>query len=73
MALRRLFFSWCWQCLHPSVRGSMSARPRANRGPHGHGTTPLRRELSLSGRISALRLGRGPALIVGLALEVSLM
>ena len=38
MALRRLFFSWFWQlrCLHPSVRGSMSARPRANRGPRHH-------------------------------------
>eukprot|EP00966_Prymnesium_polylepis_P150438 3474918-Prymnesium_polylepis.1 len=36
----------------------MSARPRANRGPRHH--------------TAASWLGRGPALIVGLALEVSL-
>eukprot|EP00966_Prymnesium_polylepis_P330524 7386158-Prymnesium_polylepis.2 len=42
-------------CSH-GVRGCMSARPRANRGPRHH---TLPRRLSL---VSALRLGRGPGL-----------
>eukprot|EP00966_Prymnesium_polylepis_P060179 1396142-Prymnesium_polylepis.1 len=67
MALRRLFFSWFWQlaselelrCLHPSVRGSMSARPRANLADHAPRHQPPHcRELSFSGS----DLGRGPAL-----------
>eukprot|EP00966_Prymnesium_polylepis_P293666 6782176-Prymnesium_polylepis.1 len=44
----------------------MSARPRANRGPRHHALPDA------LPRAESLRLGRGPALIIVFALEVSL-